>query len=129
LRYPVTTGSRPSYRIHKKWPKNVPGIFSKLLQNPRVQKSHKKLLEISKNPIILKALGELSSKFCDVRNLSVPSHAEPVRFELSDRHARNARLRVKPLTDTVRGDQNIANIANITFPSLNLFCDKYTKKP
>ena len=61
--------------------------------------------------MILKKLGDLPSKFYDVRNLSAPSHVEPVHFELTDRHARNARLRVKPLTDTVREDQNIANIA------------------
>ena len=72
--------------------------------------------------MILKKLGDLSSKFYDVRNLSAPSHVEPVHFELTDRHARNARLRVKPLTDTVRGDQNIANIPCVeAFPSLNLF--------
>ena len=72
--------------------------------------------------MILKKLGELSSKFYDVRNLSAPSHAEPIRFEVTDRHARDPRLRIKPLTDTVRGDKNIASIAcEEAFPSLNLF--------
>ena len=37
----------------------------------------------------------------------MPSSAGPVCFELTDRDVRSGRLRVKLLTDTVRGDQTL----------------------
>ena len=58
------------------------------------------------------------------------SSAEPVI--LNSLTARNAGLWVQPLTDTVRGHQNIANkgfriACDETFPSFKLFCNKFKK--